>query len=46
MLTLGIQPPHPTLFIKKNIIKKVNYYSENYKVVGDFDFFCKILKKL
>jgi len=45
MLTLGIQPPHPTLFIKKNIIKKVNYYSENYKVVGDFDFFCKIFKK-
>lgn len=45
MLSLGIQPPHPTLFIKKNIIKEVNYYSSNYKVVGDFDFFCKIFKK-
>ena len=45
MLSLGIQPPHPTLFIRKNIIKAVNYYSTNYKIVGDFDFFCKIFKK-
>ena len=44
MLAMGIQPPHPTLFIKKNIIKKVNYYSTNFKIVGDFDFFCKIFK--
>tara|TARA_A100001015_G_scaffold83954_1_gene93230 strand:+ start:687 stop:1433 length:747 start_codon:yes stop_codon:yes gene_type:complete len=45
MLCLGIQPPHPTLFIKKKIIKEINYYSTDYKIVGDFDFFCKIFKK-
>jgi len=44
MLSMGIQPPHPTLFIKKEIVKKMKYYSTNYKVVGDFDFFCKIFK--
>ena len=44
MLSVGIQPPHPTLFIKKKIIKKLKYYSTDYKVVGDFDFFCKIFK--
>jgi glycosyltransferase involved in cell wall biosynthesis len=47
-LNFGIQPPHPTLFIKKNIIEKVNYYSTKYKIVGDFDFFCKLfnIKKI
>lgn len=44
LLNFGIQPPHPTLFINKNIIKKVSYYSTKYKIVGDFDFFCKIFK--
>ena len=44
MLSFGIQPPHPTLFIKK-IIKELNYYSTNYKIVGDFDFFVSCLKK-
>ena len=45
MLSFGIQPPHPTLFEKKKIIKELNYYSTNYKIVGDFDFFCKLFKK-
>ena len=45
MLSMGIQPPHPTLFIKKKIIEEVKYYSTRYKIVGDFDFFCKIFKK-
>lgn len=45
MLSMGIQPPHPTLFIKKKVIEKIKYYSTDYKVVGDFDFFCKVFKK-
>tara|TARA_B110000971_G_scaffold218259_1_gene256710 strand:- start:434 stop:1183 length:750 start_codon:yes stop_codon:yes gene_type:complete len=45
MLSMGIQPPHPTLFIKKKVVEKLKYYSTDYKVVGDFDFFCKIFKK-
>lgn len=44
MLSMGIQPPHPTLFIKKKIVRKLSYYSTNHKIVGDFDFFCKIFK--
>lgn len=45
MLSFGIQPPHPTLFIKKKVVQDVNYYSTKYKIVGDFDFFCKIFRK-
>ena len=44
MLSFGIQPPHPTLFIKSKVIKKLKNYSTKYKVVGDFDLFCKIFK--
>lgn len=44
-LSFGIQPPHPTLFIKKKLVKDVKFYSTKYKIVGDFDFFCKIFKK-
>lgn len=33
--------PHPTAFIKKNTFIKNKYYSENYKISSDLDFFLK-----
>lgn len=33
--------PHPATFIKKNILTKNQYYSENYKISSDLDFFLK-----
>ena len=36
--------PHPSIFIKKNILKKINTYNVNYKISSDLDFFLKLTK--
>jgi hypothetical protein len=36
--------PHPTAFIKKDIFIKNKYYSVNYKISSDLDFFLKSKK--
>lgn len=36
--------PHPTAFIRKDIFIKNKYYSENYKISSDLDFFLKSKK--
>ena len=41
----GLQPPHCSFLIKKDIIKEINYYSTNYKIAGDFEFLIKLFKK-
>lgn len=38
--------PHPATFIKKNILTKNQYYSENYKISSDVDFFLKSRRDL
>ena len=42
LLKFGIQPPHPTLFMMKNVHYLINKYSTKYKIEGDFDYFCKL----
>jgi glycosyltransferase involved in cell wall biosynthesis len=42
---LGISPPHPSMFLKKDIYKKFGLYNENYKIAGDFEFYLRILFK-
>jgi glycosyltransferase involved in cell wall biosynthesis len=41
-INYGIMPPHPGLFVKKEIYKKF-LYNETYKIAGDFDFFLRTL---
>lgn len=41
----GLQPPHCSFLIKKAMIKKINYYSINYKIAGDFEFLIKLFKQ-
>jgi len=43
-LNFGIMPPHPGLFLKKNIYKNF-LYDETYKIAGDFDFITRVLLK-
>ena len=43
MLKFGIQPPHPTLFMMKNVHYLINKYSTKYKIEGDFDYFVNYL---
>ena len=41
----GLQPPHCSFLIKKSVIKKIDYYSTNYKIAGDFEFLIKLFKQ-
>ena len=45
MLYLGISPPHPSMFLKKEVYKKYGTYKEHYKIAGDFEFYLRILRK-
>lgn len=40
---LGWHPPHPTLYLKKDIYTKYNYFNTNYKIAADLDFMLKII---
>lgn len=44
----GFMPSHTTLFLKKNIYKKLNYYDTKYFYASDFEFFYRLIlqKKL
>lgn len=35
--------PHPSSFIKKNLFGEVGFYSENFKIVSDWEFFLKAI---
>jgi len=43
MLNIGVMPPHPSTFIKKEIYKIYNY-NINFKIAADFEFFLKLFK--
>ena len=45
LLKYGIHPPHPTLFVKKNVFNKYGGYSIKYKICSDFDYFAKLFGK-
>ena len=38
----GWMPPHPTVFIKKQIFKKIGMYNTDYKISSDYDFLIRI----
>jgi len=42
-LKKGWMPPHPTLFLKKDVVKKTGYYNTNYKIAADYDFMLRAL---
>ena len=44
MLTYGWMPPHPTVYLKNEIFKKVGVFDTNYKISGDYDLMLRILK--
>jgi glycosyltransferase involved in cell wall biosynthesis len=39
----GNVPPHVGMFIKKNVFKKIGYYSEKYIISADYDLILRIL---
>jgi glycosyltransferase len=43
-LYTGWMIPHPTLFIKKEVISMLGYYNTDYKIAADYDFILRLLK--
>ena len=43
MLNIGVMPPHPSTFIKKEIYK-IYKYNVTYKIASDFEFFLRLFK--
>ena len=41
----GWMPPHPTVFLKKDIFDKIGKYKTNYKISSDYDFLIRVLTK-
>lgn len=42
---LGWFPPHPTLYLKKEVYKRYGNYDINYRIAADYDFMVRIMKK-
>lgn len=42
---LGWHPPHPTLYLKKEIYEKVGYFNLDYKIGADLDFMMRVIKE-
>lgn len=45
LLRIGLMPPHPGSFFRKDIYTKYGLYNKGYKICGDFDFFVRVLLK-
>lgn len=41
-LYFGWMPPHPSVFIKRKLIKECGYYNTQYKISSDYDFMIRI----
>ena len=44
LLKKGWMPPHPTLFLKKEVYKKHGIFNINYNISADYDFMLRVLK--
>lgn len=43
MLLMGIAPPHPSLYVRRDIFSLVGLYKEDYLIGADFDFFIRLM---
>lgn len=43
MLRIGIAPPHPSLYVKRNIFKQYGKYKEDYLIGADFELFVRLM---
>lgn len=44
LLNAGWMPPHPTLFLKKEVFEKHGLYDTSFKIAADYDFILRIFK--
>ena len=43
-LTLGWMPPHPTLFVKRDVFERVCLYDTSFRIAGDYEFILRLFK--
>ena len=41
----GWMPPHTSIFLKKDLLKTVGFYDENFKISSDYDFIIRLFKQ-
>ena len=41
---LGWYPPHPTLYLKKEVYQKHGFYNQEYRIAADYDFMLRVMK--
>lgn len=41
----GNVPPHPSLFVKREVYEQVGYFDLNYKLAADYEFMLRMFKK-
>ena len=44
LLSKGWMPPHPTLFLRREVYQKYGTFDTSFKIAGDYDFMLRILK--
>ena len=42
---LGMQPPHPSFYCRKEVYSQFGTYDSRYRIAGDFEFFVRCLYK-
>tara|TARA_B100000900_G_scaffold378641_1_gene362967 strand:- start:551 stop:1303 length:753 start_codon:yes stop_codon:yes gene_type:complete len=45
MFYFGLMPPHPGIFVKKNIYENLGFFKEEFKNAGDFEFLLRVIGK-
>jgi glycosyltransferase involved in cell wall biosynthesis len=38
----GFAPPHPTLFMRRQLMQKIGLYDESFRIAGDFEMFMRL----
>lgn len=46
LLKKGWMPPHPTLFMRKEVLKEIGNYDTSYRISGDYDFLIRAFMKI
>lgn len=44
-MLLGMQPPHPSFYCRKEVYVRFGTYDSRYRIAGDFEFFVRCLYK-